>query len=275
VAQREYVRQTATSALGDDVAARDLARLESGEVPATVRALVVHMDQVPGGAPSDRSDEPAIRDVAVMLARLRGLDPTGGLTGPRSPGSRLIGHCRTSSVLATALYRNLGLAARPRCGFSVYYADGRDFFGDHWVVEVWDEPAATWRLVDTELDDETRAVHGITFDPIDVPRDQLVLAGRAWLDCRAGSARPETFGPYPERTGWQQLADQLLRDAACLCGQEVGPFDSWSPQPLAEDDREVLDALARACTEPGVTSVDLAPLRTAHPWLVPPEPLGQ
>jgi hypothetical protein len=173
-------------------------------------------------------------------------------------------------VLAAAFYRHLGVAARPRCGFAAYYADGRDFYGDHWIVEVWDQPAAAWRLVDTELDAQARAAHGISFDPADVPREEFILAGQAWLNCRARSAQARTFGPYPDRTGWRQLADQLARDAGCLCGHEAGPFDSWLPDPITSGQERILDALAAATVRPDVTSADLDDLRADHCWLLPP-----
>jgi hypothetical protein len=77
------------------------------------------------------------------------------------------------------------------------------------------------------------------------------------------------FGPYPDRTGWRQLADQLTRDAGCLCGQETGPFDSWLPGQLAPEQQQVLDTLAAISVQPAVTAADLEDLRTRHHWLVP------
>lgn len=266
-----YVAHTASTDLGVYGSWPGIGELRPEQVPAVVRNLVVHMDRA-GAVAAHRSDEPAIRRVADMLARLHDL-VDAAITAPRPAGRRLVGHCRTSSVLATAFYRQLGIAARPRCGFAAYYADGRDFYGDHWVVEVWDQATATWRLVDTELDAASRAAHDISFDPADVPRDELILAGQAWLNCRAGSARARMFGPYPDRTGWRQLADQLARDAACLCGQEPGPFDSWLPERLAPELEQVLDELAAISLEPTVTAADLDDLRIRHRWLVPPAEL--
>ena len=227
------------------------------------------MDQVPGELPWSRRDELAMRLVSSMMARLHELDPSG-LSEPRPLDRRLVGHCRTSSVLAVSFYRQLRVPARARCGFSVYYADGRDFYGDHWVVELWNEPTGTWRLLDTELDQPTRTAHDISFDPANVPRDQLILAGQAWIDCRAGAADPSAFGPYPDRTGWRRVADQLLRDVACLRRLEVGPFDSWLPTELSDPHEQVLDALALTSTDPFVTDEELRPLCEANPWVSPP-----
>ena len=268
MSHRAHVFQTATTDLGGFGGWPGLGEVRPEQVPALVRNLVVHMDRS-GAVPERRRDEPSMRQVAQMLGRLHDLGDAA-ITAPRPAGRRLVGHCRSSSVLATALYRRLGVAARPRCGFAAYYADGRDFYGDHWVVEIWDQPAARWKPVDTELDAATREAHCVGFDPADVPRDELILAGQAWLDCRAGSAPAHRFGPYPDRPGWRQLADQLARDAACLCGQETGPFDIWLPEPLAADHEKVLDVLAAITLDTDVTAAHLAGLMTAHPWLEAP-----
>jgi hypothetical protein len=62
--------------------------------------------------------------------RIHQLDPAPPWTA-RPVTERLVGHCRTTSVLACALYRELSVPARVRVGFAAYYADGRDFNGDH------------------------------------------------------------------------------------------------------------------------------------------------
>jgi hypothetical protein len=76
------------------------------------------------------------------------------------------------------------------------------------------------------------------------------------------------FGPYPDRTGWRQLADQLTRDAGCLCGHEAGPFDSWLPE-LTNEVELALDEVAAICAQPSVAAADLDEVRARHRWLVP------
>ena len=241
-----------------------LAAMDIGSIPRIVRGLVVHMDQVPDTALHSRAGEPCLRSVADMLGRLHELDPAP-LTTPRPVERRLIGHCRQSSVLASAMYREARVPARARCGFARYYADGRDFLGDHWVVEVGDQ--GRWRLVDTELGEEAVAQHGIGFNPHDVPRDQFILAGQAWLECRRGTASPLRFGPYPSKTGISAVALQVVRDAWCLLGEEPGPFDRTEDEGLATEDALLVDQLARATVRTDVAKEDLLPLMTAHPWL--------
>jgi hypothetical protein len=182
-----------------------------------------------------------------MLARIHELD-FRPLAEARDPAARLVGHCRSSSVLLTAFLRAQGTPARPRCGFSVYYAGGREFYGDHWVTEYWDTDDAAagsgrWQLADAELDDETMREHGLTFDPVDVPRTQLLLAAVAWQQGRADSDAWRWFGAHPDDTSQSYVAGQLLRDAACLVRREPGAFDSWLPGDVG-DRVQTLDRLA-------------------------------
>jgi hypothetical protein len=78
-----------------------------------------------------------------------------------------------SSVLLASFLRHQGVPARPRHGFSVEDDGGRPFYGDHWVAEYWHRSSSGWRLADAEHDEPTSREHGITFDPLDGPRDQL------------------------------------------------------------------------------------------------------
>jgi hypothetical protein len=126
------------------------------------------------------------------------------------------------------------------------------------VTEHWDEPSNSWRLADAELDEATCREHGIDFDPLDVPRDQLRLAGLAWQDCRADEDRWRWYGAHPGDTGRAYVAGQLLRDVACLGRDEPSPFDSWAPDPLAPY-LENLDLLAARTLEPEPDLPDLGP----------------
>jgi hypothetical protein len=268
-----FVSHSRVTELGPWRAWCEAATISPEQVPAVVRGLVVHMDRAAGIADSRKQREARMIGVAEMLERINQLDPAPPRSA-RPVTERLVGHCRTTSVLACALYRELSVPARVRAGFAAYYADGREFNGDHWVVEVWDAALNRWRLVDPELDEATRAQHSIEFDPADVPRDQFILAGQAWLDCRSAAAGAAAYGPYPDATGWSALAAQLGRDAAALTGSEVGPFDDWLPPELSPEQAAVLDELAATTLEqPGVGD-RVRELRRRHPWLVEPAQAG-
>lgn len=264
----QFARHTAVTDLGAVRQWSQVTAIVPTDIPAVVRGLVVHMDQAIEVPDERGSHEPKILRVEQMLERLRDLD-AAPLPVARPMPHRLVGHCRTTSVLACALYRELAVPARARVGFAAYYADGRDFYGDHWLVEVWDASEARWRRTDPELDESTRLEHQITFDPDDVPLGEFIPAGRGWLDCRFGAANAETFGPYPDATGWTALAAQLGRDAASLAGTEVGPFDVWLPPTLSDSELVAMDELAEATLIADIDTVGA--LRATHAWLCEPE----
>jgi hypothetical protein len=65
---------------------------------------------------------------------------------------------------------------------------------DHWVAEYWRSDENRWVLVDAQIDARQREMFDIDFDLADVPRDQFVVAGSAWRQCRAGEDDPNRFG---------------------------------------------------------------------------------
>jgi hypothetical protein len=65
-----------------------------------------------------------------------------------------------------------------------------------------------------------------SFSPLDVPRDQFIVGGRAWQMCRAGQADPDKFGIFDLHGPWLVRGD-LARDVAALNKVEMLPWDSW------------------------------------------------
>ena len=98
------------------------------------------------------------------------------LTEPRSLEQRQIGNCRDFTVLLTSILRYQGVPARARCGFGTYFLPNH--FEDHWVCEYWNADQERWILVDAQLDEFQCDEMKVPFDPLDVPRDQFVVAGK-------------------------------------------------------------------------------------------------
>ena len=120
------------------------------EVPLRVsmyfrRLEAAGLDVVP------RRAEARIRSVRRMLDRIAELDASP-LDREREPRAMLVGHCRTSAVLLTALRRDKGIAARARSGFSAYWR--QPMRTGHWVTEYWSARRGEWLLADADLDDE-------------------------------------------------------------------------------------------------------------------------
>ena len=204
------------------------------ELCRVVQGLVIHpfMGALYGLAPQAvRPDELEIRAASALVDRILALDPRP-LAEPRPPERRAFGNCRHFSVLLCALLRARGVPARARCGFGAYF-EPSDFV-DHWVCEVWDAPRRAWRLVDAQLDARQREAFHIPFDPLDVPRDQFLVAGDAWQRCRSGSNDPERFGILDMHGLWF-VRGNLVRDLAAHAKRELLPWDGWGLMTTRDD----------------------------------------
>lgn len=161
-----------------------------------------------------------LRSVYQKLLRMREVD-VRPLVEPRPLAERQIGNCRDFTLLLVSMLRHQGVPARARCGFATYFLPGH--FEDHWVAEVWHD--GRWVLVDAQLDDLQRRELGVTFDPLDVPRDQFIVAGQAWQSCRRGEADPADFGIF-DMHGWWFIWGNVVRELLALNKVEILPWDS-------------------------------------------------
>lgn len=192
-----------------------------------------------------RKEEVQLRTMAARLARLLELDDRP-LTVARPLDKKLVGNCRDFTLLLTAILRHQGVPARARCGFGTYFMP--DHYEDHWVCEYWHAAQARWVLVDAQLDPFQCAALQVTFDPLDVPRDQFIVGGQAWRLCRSGQADPDAFGIMDMHGLWFVRGD-FVRDVAALNKVELLPWDSWGliegrDEDLTPDDLAFLDRLA-------------------------------
>lgn len=251
-----------------------------GELPAgaaelcrVVQGLVVHpfLAHLYGLQPTAiRLQELETRTAADIVTRVLDLDASP-LGEARPPERRFVGNCRHFSVLLCAFLRAHGLPARARCGFAGYFDAPR--FTDHWVCEVWDD-ARGWYLVDAQIDDVQRPAMQITFDPLDVPRDQFLVAGAAWQRCRKGEADPQMFGILDLRGLWF-VRGNVVRDLAALTKRELLPWDGWGMMATQADSdaRELalLDRIAEMTFDPDANFDELVQVQNTEPGLrVPP-----
>ena len=194
---------------------------------AAVRGLLVHE---PGSA---RSATGHLRATHRILDHILAADPRP-LVEPRPPARRLAGSCRHFTLVAVAALRAHGVPARARCGFARYFTPGRH--GDHWVVEDWNGATSRWALADAQLGPELCASLGVAFDPVDVPREEFVVAGDVWIRCRTGDLDPSRCGLEGEgQSGWWWIAGNLVRDVAALSKMELLPWDVWGGMPGPDD----------------------------------------
>ncbi|MCC6170262.1 MAG: transglutaminase domain-containing protein [Caldilineaceae bacterium] len=222
-----------------------------GDLPAlcrVVQGVLIHVfwaEQYGVRLTAEQREEVQLRLVARQLGRVLEIDPRP-LTQARPPQKRLVGNCRDFSVLLTAMLRRQGVPARARCGFGRYFIPNH--YVDHWVCEYWNAAQQRWVLVDAQLDQLQREKLGIQFDPLDVPRDQFIVGGKAWQLCRSGAADPDDFGIMDMHGLWFVRGD-FVRDVAALNKVELLPWDSWGlaeggDEGLTADDYALLDHLA-------------------------------
>lgn len=199
--------------------------------------------------------EPHIRGVEPMLEHIVTRDAKP-LSDARPEAERLVGVCRHFTLLHVAMLRRKGVAARARCGFGAYFEQGK--FVDHWLTEYWNDGERRWMLVDAQLDARQRELFRIGFDPLDVPRDQFLIAGQAWQLCRAGKADPSAFGILDMHGLWF-IAGNVIRDVAALNNREMLPWDVWGAMTQVESalDLGLIDRLAALTLDPDARSDEL------------------
>ena len=230
---------------------RDPARLAR-----IVRDLLIH--RVEGELfghthPTDRLHHDAETRYIDDILRILVERNDAPLSRRREVGDRFVGTCRDFALLHCSFLRHFGIPARIRSGFADYFASN-GFHHDHVVTEYWDEERG-WLFADAQLaDPRITANWNADFDPMDVPRDRFLVAGRAWRDIRDGGADPTTFGLHPPQEGpfWGErfVAGNIRLDLAALNKVETLLWDVWGEdegkpgEPLPEPSRAFYDRVA-------------------------------
>jgi hypothetical protein len=229
----------------------DLYKNLLSDLPAlvqVVQGLIIHVfwtERYGLNLPEERNAEVQLRSMERRLARTLELDP-GPLTTARPNEKKTVGNCRDFSVTLASMLQSKGIPARPRCGFGAYFEPNK--YIDHWVCEYWNESEQRWVLVDAQLDELQCNVLKISFNPLDVPRDQFIVGGAAWKMCRSGQADPKQFGIF-DMNGIDFVKGDFIRDVAALNKVELLPWDCWGMilmdyGTLPPDDLSMLDRLA-------------------------------
>ncbi|MFJ9566094.1 transglutaminase-like domain-containing protein [Streptomyces fuscichromogenes] len=199
----------------------------------TARDLVIH--RLEGGRlghviPPDRLHNDAETRYTDGILRIITERNDAPLTQRREAGDRFVGVCRDFALLHCSFLRHAGIPARLRSGFADYFGpDG--FHADHVVTQYWDSGRG-WLFADPQLADPAVSdAWQVDFDPMDVPRDRFVVAGKAWQAIRTGEADPQTFGLHSPQEGpmfgeWF-VAHDIRIDLAALNKVETLLWDTW------------------------------------------------
>jgi hypothetical protein len=204
-----------------------------------VQGLIVHpfwAERYGVTGAEERDDELQIREASGILAKALEIDARP-LDEPREPAKRVLGNCRDFTTVTTALLRNKGVPARGRCGFGRYFT--ADKYVDHWVVEWWN--GEQWQMSDAQLDEFQVRELKASFDPLDVPTDRFIDAGRGWKLYRDGEVDGERFGVLDMWGSWF-IPGNVWRDIASLNKVEMLPWDVWNLDANTPEER--IDSVA-------------------------------
>jgi hypothetical protein len=197
------------------------------------------------------------RYVEKMLEKMIQLD-SAELTKERPLDKRIVGSCRDYATLFCAILRYQGIPARTRVAFSAFYF--KDYNHDEVILEYWNEAKKKWCLVDPRVTEPhiKRQKLVIDFDLLDVPHDQLMVAGLAWQMIRANPERANEFcgGDRTKNKGMWYVRDRLIQDFAALNSVEMQLWDIWGlmfeDHDIETDEAQLqfLDHLAELTIEP-------------------------
>lgn len=209
-----------------------------------VRNLMIHRLEGPlfgYDVPQDRLHNDAETRYIDDILRLIVDRDRAPLARPREVEARFVGICRDFALLLCSFLRHRDIPARVRSGFADYF-EPIGFHWDHMITEYWDRERG-WLLADPQLADPlARERYGVTFDPMDVPRDRFLVAGAAWRSIRAGRHDPARFGlllPDGPLVGSCFVAGNVKLDLAALNKVETLLWDSWGV--TAETDEDMAD----------------------------------
>ena len=171
--------------------------------------------------PKERRSEEDLRKVEKQLSLIAERAPKSNpISLPLK--QRIFGTCRDFSTILCSILRHKQIPARPRCGFATYFDSSKKI--DHWICEYWDSNSNSWKMVDAQLDNFQRETLNIAFDVTNIPKEQFLLAGKAWQLCRQGEADPKQFG-IMDWFGMWFIKGNLVRDLLSLSKVELLPWD--------------------------------------------------
>lgn len=161
--------------------------------------------------------------------------------------------CRGQAILLAGILKAKGYAARVRSGFAPYIKwDG--VYYDHWITEYYKEEEQRWILVDADIHCPD---HEIGFDLNDIPRNQFLFGGEAYLGMRKKKYKEDAilYASNPPTLGLKASIRGLFYDFHSLMNDEI-PF-YHVPQyiqnqnfELTENEYAELDELAILMLEP-------------------------
>ena len=220
------------------------------ELALVVRRLMIH--RLEGGLfdfpiAEDRLHNDAETRYVDEILKLIVERSDAPLGDPHPFADRFVGICRDFALLLCSFLRAKGVPARIRSGFADYFGTER-FHSDHVVTEYWDAERG-WLFADAQVMEG----HVVDFDPLNVPRERFLVAGKAWQLIRAGEADPKTFGlwlPDGGLLGEWFVAGNIRLDLSAVNKVETLLWDIWGigaggDEDMTDEIHDLYDLAAR------------------------------
>ncbi len=245
----DYISQSPTSNPGKYAHLFDNLPTDLLGISKITQGLVYHYvaDQYEFGW---RPSKPRIKEIntRTMVKILEKLLKKDGrsLTEPRAHKNKIVGCCRDYSLLACAILRHQGRAARLRYGFANYFYSG--WWVDHVIVEVWEN--GRWLRFDPQYAGREKFKRNL----IGMSDALFWTGGKAWQNCQLKVANPKKFGLGPSVkgvSGYWFIRERLQLDIAALNKVELLCWDVMSH--LSEKkaaDKAILNEMAALSITP-------------------------
>lgn len=240
----DYSRHSPYTQPGPYVALLNDVEPNVPSVSAIARNVIVHYRHSRVTLPETSSEDIHARWLTRILEIDQSRHP-GPLDVERPEAERVQGCCRDHTLLAVAVLRQHGIAARSRVGFADYLRRGRR--SDHVVAEAW--LGGRWLRFDPGIAEPRPGLA----TPDDIPGglgSPFLTAAAAWIGYRQYGRSVDDLGVQVGPVSFKGpsfVFAYLIMEVAHRFGDELLLWDSWGeiPAPGGPVDTGLADRLAR------------------------------
>jgi hypothetical protein len=136
---------------------------------------------------SNRNEEKIFRTSNEVISELLLRDERGFVID-RNDEDKIVGNCFTVATLFASILKGKCIPCRVRNGFMNYFPGNNGKFGDHFIVEYWNQNKKCWIMVDPD-----RCLDNLEFDPFNLESDKILFPSEAWLKLRNNSLNCDNF----------------------------------------------------------------------------------
>jgi transglutaminase-like putative cysteine protease len=240
----DYSRHSPFTEPGPYSASPDDVEPDVPSVSAIARNVIVHYRHSRVTLPETSSEDIHARWLSRILEIDQSRHPAP-LHVDRPEADRVQGCCRDHTLLAVAVFRQHGIAARSRVGFADYLRHDRR--SDHVVAEAW--LGGRWVRFDPAISGPRKGL-ATPHDTPDRLSSPFLTAAAAWIGHRRDGRSVDDLGVQVGPVSFKGppfVFTYLIMEMAHRLGDELLLWDSWGGMPGQGGavDTELADRLAR------------------------------